>query len=92
MKRLGLVLALGLAVGAFVSWLPRESVLAVLRALFLAFVARGAVLAAMLLLVGESYWTGLRVLGDLPFALLWSVGTALIWAALHSVAPRSSSS
>jgi len=66
-------------VGLFVSELPLRAVLQVLTACFVAFLARGVVMTAMFLFAGGSFWTGLRVLGDLPFGFLWAAAIALLW-------------
>lgn len=75
-------IALALALGAFVSDLPRARAIDVVRAGFVAFLARGIVLTAMFLVCGASFWTGLRVLGDLPFGFLWATTAALLWLGL----------
>lgn len=59
--------------------LPRKVVDRVLVGLFLAFAVRGAALTGMLFVCGDSFWTGLRVLGDWPFAML---GMAVLAIAL----------
>jgi hypothetical protein len=51
-------------------------------ALALCFVARGVALALMFFLGGNSYWTALRVLGDLPTALAMGLGAVLALGAL----------
>jgi hypothetical protein len=76
------VLALLLAVGAFLAELPHGAKIQLLRAVYVTFLARAVVLSAMFLVAGASYWTGLRVLGDLPFSWLWSTSIALAWLAL----------
>lgn len=50
-----------------------------LAGLAVAFMARSAVLMAMLFVAGDSYWTGFRVLGDLPFGLLGVAIAGLAW-------------
>jgi Type I phosphodiesterase / nucleotide pyrophosphatase len=82
---LGLKYALAamLVVAAFGSALGPAASEGVLAAAFLVFLARGAVLAAMFLLSGQSFWTGLRVMGDLPFALIWALTVALSAVALR---------
>jgi len=91
---LGTKYALGmvLVLGAFASELGPMAADGVLAAAFVTFIARGVVLAAMFLVAGGSFWTGLRVLGDLPFGLLWAVGVALAWTAARYSSPPSSSS
>lgn len=58
------------------------------RALSLCFVARAVALAAMFFVAGGSYWTALRVLGDLPAALAMGLGTIvlLMWTLIDGVA------
>lgn len=85
-------LGLALVLGVFASELGRQAVVGLLAASFLAFTARAVVLTAMFLVAGQSFWTGLRVLGDLPFALLWSLAAGLAWVAASYSAGRSSSS
>jgi hypothetical protein len=85
-------LALWLVIGAFTSELGPRAAESVLQAVFVAFSARATVLALMFLTSGASFWTGLRVLGDLPFAMLWTVGAGLAWLASRYFSARSSSS
>jgi hypothetical protein len=73
------VIALLLVVGAFISELPFGATLQVLRICFATFLARAVVLSVMFLIAGASFWTGLRVLGDLPFGFLWATAIALAW-------------
>ncbi len=78
-------LAAWLLVGCFLRHLEAPFAGRVLGALTVAFVARGALLLAMLLLAGTSFWTALRVLSELPLALLYALALALAgvgWAAL----------
>jgi hypothetical protein len=49
------------------------------RAWLAAFSARAAVMILMLFVCGGSFWTALRVLGDLPFALTGVVAALLVW-------------
>ena len=49
------------------------------RALVVAQVFRSAMLMCLLYFCGGSFWTALRVMGDLPFALLSSLLFALLW-------------
>ncbi|HEY6557829.1 MAG TPA: alkaline phosphatase family protein [Polyangiaceae bacterium] len=49
------------------------------------YVARAMSLLLMLFFCGGSYWTALRVLGDLPFALIGAVGSCLAWLALAAL-------
>lgn len=76
------LLGLWLVLGAFVSELGSRFAEAVLRVTFLGFLARLVVLTLMFLVAGGSYWTGFRLLGDLPFGMLWLVATGLGWVAL----------
>ncbi|MBK7585503.1 MAG: alkaline phosphatase family protein [Myxococcales bacterium] len=78
-------LGLWLVLGAFASQLGAPLSGVVLEVAFLAFLGRTVVLASMFLVAGASFWTGLRVLGDLPFALLW-----LLAAGLARVLPSNS--
>lgn len=80
------LLGLWLVLGAFVSELGGALASPVLRAVFLLFLARTVVLSAMFFVAGSSYWTGLRLLGDLPFAMLWLVAAGIAWAALGGAA------
>ncbi len=82
---LGLKYVLGFALvfGAFVARLPRELFERVLVASYVAMLARGVVLTGMFLIAGDSFWTGLRVLGDLPFGFLWAATLALMWLGLR---------
>jgi hypothetical protein len=80
------LLGLWLVLGAFGSELGGGVAEPVLRALFLVFLARLVVLTAMFLVAGSSYWTGFRLLGDLPFAMLWVVATGVAWAAFAGAA------
>jgi hypothetical protein len=85
-------LGLWLVLGAFLSEVGAPNAQRVAPALFIAFLARATVLAVMFLTCGSSFWTGLRVLGDLPFAMLWSIAAGLAWLALRYSASLSSSS
>jgi len=85
-------LALVLALGAFASELGPKVAEQVLCAAFVAFVARSVLLVVMFLVAGGSFWTGLRLLGDMPMALTWAVATGLAWIASRYVSLVSSSS
>ena len=83
--------ALGLV--AFVGPQARRLRPRLLSALYLAYLARAATLTLMLFFCGSSYWTGLRVLGDLPFAFIGGTTVLLCWiGAQLSSSSRSSSS
>jgi hypothetical protein len=60
----------------------------VCRGLSLCFIARTLALAAMFFVAGNSFWTALRVLGDLPSALAMGLGSIvlLIWTDLDAPA------
>jgi hypothetical protein len=67
----------------------------VVTALALAFVGRSALLVLLLFLCGSSYWTGLRVMADVPFPFLATVAMLAIWIGIalsQTAASRSSSS
>lgn len=68
--------------------LPPREVKSTLSLLFAAFLLRAAALLAMLFVAGGSYWTGLRVLGELPFALLFA---AVVLGCLAAVGVRAQS-
>jgi hypothetical protein len=53
-----------------------------------AFALRGATLLLMLLVCRTSYWTMLRVIGDLPHALMGLVVAAGVWVAGRTIAVR----
>jgi len=63
-------------------------------ALAITFVARSGILLLLLFICGSSFWTGLRVLGDIPFAVLGAAATLLLWIGFSAQpsASRSSSS
>ena len=79
------LLGLWLVLGALTSELGREHAPRVLQGVFLVFLARAVVVAAMFLVAGSSYWTGFRLIGDLPFALLWMVAAGIAWVAYAAV-------
>ena len=60
----------------------------VCRGLSLCFVARALALAAMFFVAGGSFWTALRVLGDLPTALAMGLGAVVLltWAQIDAPA------
>ncbi len=58
---------------AALSPLPRATTRLTLRWLFALFLLRTSALLGMLFIAGGSYWTGFRVLGELPFMLLFAV-------------------
>ncbi|MCS6901873.1 MAG: hypothetical protein RMJ98_19830, partial [Myxococcales bacterium] len=72
-------LAAWVVMGAFLAHLgPKVSVTLWQGAVAL-WTVRTVVLLATLLFAGTSFWTGLRTLGDLPFALLYAACSALGW-------------
>ncbi len=78
---------------ALLAPLPRAVADRVLTGLTVAFIGRGAALTLMLFVCGASFWTGLRVLGDWPFAMLGVAVAASAWLlSRYSSASRSSSS
>ena len=65
---------------------------ATLSYLFAVFLLRATALLGMLFVAGGSYWTGLRVLGELPFALLFAAVVLGCLTAVSAYRPSSSSS
>jgi hypothetical protein len=65
-----------------------------LPALGVTFVARTALLVLLLFVCGSSYWTGLRVMADVPFPFLGALAALLLWLGVlaQPAASRSSSS
>ncbi|MBI3203080.1 MAG: alkaline phosphatase family protein [Myxococcales bacterium] len=80
------LLGLWLVLGAVSSELGREHTPRVLQTVFLVFLARTVVVSVMFLIAGSSYWTGFRLIGDLPFAMLWVVAAGVAWV-VYSRAP-----
>ncbi|MEZ4222991.1 MAG: alkaline phosphatase family protein [Polyangiaceae bacterium] len=66
------VLCAALLLLAGLGALTRDQMRSITSGLFAAFLLRAAALLAMLFVAGGSYWTGLRVLGEVPFALLFA--------------------
>lgn len=62
--------------------LPPAHRLAVARGMLVAELVRASVLTTMLYVSRGSFWTAMRVMGDLPHALLAVVVTALVFAVL----------
>ena len=56
-----------------------------LKALTVTYLARSVVLLAMLFVCGSSFWTALRVLGDLPFGLTGAAAATLVWIAVRGL-------
>lgn len=83
-----------LALAALVTPLARALRDALVPALAIAFVARSAMLVLFLFLCGSSYWTGLRVMADVPFPFLATLAALALWIGLFSsqTAPSRSSS
>jgi hypothetical protein len=73
------VLAELLVIAAFVSQLPPTVREIALRGCVVAHVARGAILLLMFFVCGGSFWTALRTVGDLPFALTCSLAAIAAW-------------
>jgi hypothetical protein len=69
-----------LLLGTIVPRLDRSPRQALLGALVVTFSARTVVLLLMLFSCGTSFWTALRVVGDLPFPLIAAVAAAGAWA------------
>lgn len=65
---------------------------ALLPALTITFVARSAMLVLFLFLCGSSYWTGLRVMADVPFPFLAALAMLALWIGIVLVQPASSRS
>jgi hypothetical protein len=59
-----------------------------LAGLTVTYVARNAALLAMLFVCGSSFWTALRVLGDLPFGLTGAAAAALTWLGARALGSR----
>jgi hypothetical protein len=68
-----------LAMAVFTARLGPEVSAALWRGAVVLWSVRAVVLLATLLFAGTSFWTGLRTLGDLPFALLYAACAALGW-------------
>lgn len=83
------VLAQLLVAAAFTSRLYADAREPFARAMLMVFVARAVALLLMLFVCGGSFWTALRVLGDLPFALVGTAAAALVWIAVLNFRSRS---
>ena len=73
------LLAALLLIGALLAYLDQKSRVDLLEGLVVTSVGRAVVLLFMLFVCGTSYWTALRVVGDLPFPLIGAVAAALAW-------------
>lgn len=76
------VLAYVLLLGTLLPCLPRRVAEPLIVTLVGMYVARSLSLLLMLFFCGGSYWTALRVIGDMPFALIGAVACSLAWLAL----------
>lgn len=76
------VLGCVLVLGTLLPCLPGRVAEPLVMTLIGMYVARAMSLLLMLFFCGGSYWTALRVLGDLPFALIGAVCVCLAWLAL----------
>lgn len=83
-----------LVLGALVAPLDARVQGELAPALAVTFVARTAVLVLLLFVCGSSYWTGLRVMADVPFPFLGAVAALVIWIGFlaQPASSRSSSS
>jgi hypothetical protein len=81
-------LGLALVLVAFVGRWSLAHELPLIVAVVACFVVRALALALMLFIAGNSYWTALRVIGDLPTAMAMGLG-ALLALALVVFRPRS---
>lgn len=77
------ILAEILVVTAFVGRLDLHSQRKMLPGLLLCYLGRMLVLLLQLFFCGSSYWTALRVIGDLPFSLTGLGAVAISWWALE---------
>lgn len=77
------ILAEIIVVTAFLARLDLHSQRRILPALILTYLARVLALLLQLFFCGSSYWTALRVIGDLPFSLTGLGAVALSWWALE---------
>jgi len=73
-----------LTLALLLSYLGRPLRESLLEALSAIFALRFFVLLLMLGVAGGSFWTAMRVMGDLPFALLFGLLTTLSWIAVRS--------
>lgn len=55
-----------------------------LKAVVITYLARTAMLIGMLFVCGSSFWTALRVLGDMPFAPMGAFAAGLTWLGLRA--------
>jgi hypothetical protein len=78
-----------LALGAFLVRVGGAARDRLLQGLVLATTARAIALFAMLAASVTSFWTGLRVLSDLPHALIALVVTGAMWACCYASSPAS---
>jgi hypothetical protein len=75
---------------ALVSALPAEVRLPTVRGLVVSEAFRAGFLAVVLSVCGESFWTGLRVIGDLPHALIAMFASSLAFVAVTWAEARAS--
>jgi len=54
-----------------------------LKGLVVTYLGRTAMLTGMLFVCGGSFWTALRVLGDMPFALIGAFAAAFVWCGVR---------
>ncbi len=83
------VLACVLVLGTLLPSLPPQVGARLLVTLIGMYVVRAMSLLLMLFFCGGSYWTALRVIGDMPFALIGAVACSLAWLALIGFQRRS---
>jgi hypothetical protein len=76
-------LAAALALGALFARLDPTERERLASALVAVYLGRTAIMVLMLFICGSSFWTALRVLGDIPFALLGTSLAALLWLAVR---------
>ncbi len=82
------ILAEILVVTAFVGRVDVHSQRQLLPGLILAYIGRMLALLLQLFFCGSSYWTALRVIGDLPFSLTGLGAVAVSWWALEWMRSR----
>ena len=82
-KHISIMILLAATVVARLGQAVRDRVAAVLLG---AFALRGATLLLMRLVCRTSYWTMLRVISDLPHALMGLIMSAGVWAAGRTIA------
>lgn len=77
-----------LLTATFVAPLRRAFGDRVLAVLVAAYALRGFALLLMLLVCRTSYWTMLRVISDLPHALMGLLVAAVVWTTVRSMTVR----